>query len=88
MAITTRLSIQLLDEGQRQKETTINEAFTTLDANANTDLGEFTVGTLPAASSNPGAWALATNASGGRTVVRSDGTNWKVIAVEGATVTV
>ena len=88
MAITTRLQIVLLDEGQRQKETTINEAFTTIDANLNTDMGEFTVGQLPAASSNPNAMAIATNASGGRTLVRSDGTNWKVIAVEGATVTV
>lgn len=51
------------------------------------DLGEFTVAGLPTASSNANAWALATDASGGRTVVRSDGTNWKVIAVEGATVT-
>ncbi|MBT8449585.1 MAG: hypothetical protein KJO69_07840, partial [Gammaproteobacteria bacterium] len=51
------------------------------------DLGEFTVANLPAASSNANYYALATNASGGRTVVRSDGTNWKVIAVEGATVT-
>lgn len=51
------------------------------------DLGEFTVAGLPSASANPNAYALATDASGGRTLVRSDGTNWKVIAVEGATVT-
>jgi len=50
------------------------------------DLGEFTVAGLPAAASNANSWALATNASGGRTTVRSDGTNWKVMAVEGATV--
>ena len=50
------------------------------------DLGEYTVANLPAASTYPNCWALATNASGGRTAVRSDGTNWKVIAVEGATV--
>jgi len=51
------------------------------------DLGEFTVAGLPTASSNANGYALATNASGGRTIVRSDGTNWKVVAVEGATVT-
>jgi hypothetical protein len=51
------------------------------------DLGEFAVGSLPAAASNANAYALATDASGGRTVVRSDGTNWKVVVVEGATVT-
>lgn len=51
------------------------------------DLGEFTVANLPAASLYPNCGALATNASGGRTIVRSDGTNWKVVAVEGATVT-
>ncbi len=52
------------------------------------DLGEFTVAGLPTASSNANGLALATDASGGRTFVRSDGTNWKVIAVEGATVTI
>jgi hypothetical protein len=51
------------------------------------DLGEYTVAGLPTASSNANAYALATDASGGRTVVRSDGTNWKVVVVEGATVT-
>lgn len=51
------------------------------------DLGEFTVAGLPAAASYPNCHALATNAVGGRTVVRSDGTNWKIVAVEGATVT-
>jgi len=50
------------------------------------DLGEFTIAGLPAAASNANSYALATDASGGRTVVRSDGTNWKVVAVEGATV--
>jgi hypothetical protein len=49
-------------------------------------LGEFTVAALPAAADNANRYAVATNASGGRTIVRSDGTNWKVIAVEGATV--
>lgn len=52
------------------------------------DLGEFTVAGLPAAASNASKYALATNASGGRTIVRSDGTDWKVVVVEGATVTV
>lgn len=50
------------------------------------DLGEYTVSNLPSAATYPNFWALATDASGGRTVVRSDGTNWKVVAVEGATV--
>lgn len=52
------------------------------------DLGEFTVAGLPSASANANCRALATNASGGRTLVRSDGTNWKVVVVEGATVSV
>lgn len=51
-----------------------------------TDLGEFTLAGLPAAGSYPNCWALVTDASGGRTIVRSDGTNWKVVVVEGATV--
>jgi hypothetical protein len=59
----------------------------TLDASV-TDLGEFVIASLPAAGTNANSYALATDASGGRTVVRSDGTNWKVIALEGATVTV
>lgn len=50
------------------------------------DLGEYTIANLPSASTYKSCWALATDASGGRTVVRSDGTNWKVVAVEGATV--
>lgn len=52
------------------------------------DLGEFAVASLPTASANANAFALATNASGGRTLVRSDGTVWKVVVVEGATVSV
>lgn len=51
------------------------------------DLGEYAVAGLPTASTYPSCYALATDASGGRTIVRSDGTNWKVVAVEGATVT-
>lgn len=50
------------------------------------DLGEYTVAGLPAAATYKNCWAVATNAAGGRTSVRSDGTNWKIIAVEGATV--
>ena len=55
------------------------------------DLGEYTVAGLPAASTYPNCWALVTDASGGspfigRVAVRSDGTNWKFIAAEGATV--
>jgi hypothetical protein len=54
-----------------------------------TDLGEYTVGTLPSASAYPNCWALVTDASGspgGRTIVRSDGTNWKIVTLEGDTV--
>jgi len=50
------------------------------------DLGEFIIASLPAAASNANSYALATDASGGRTIVRSDGTNWKIVVVEGATV--
>jgi len=50
------------------------------------DLGEFTVAGLPTPSTYPSCWALATDAVGGRTIVRSDGTNWKIVVVEGGTV--
>ncbi len=50
------------------------------------DLGEFTIANLPAAATYPNCYAMATDASGGRTIVRSDGTNWKIVVVEGATV--
>jgi len=52
------------------------------------DLGEYTVATLPAAATYPNSWALATDGGSPdvRTIVRSDGTNWKVVAIEGATV--
>lgn len=86
MATTPHLDIEYLDEGQRQKEAAINDAFTTIDTNITRDLGEFTVAGLPSAVTYPYAQAIATNASGGRTLVRSNGTVWKVIAVEGATV--
>jgi len=51
-----------------------------------TDLGEFLLANLPSAASNANAYALVTDAVGGRTIVRSDGTNWKIVVVEGATV--
>jgi len=86
MATTTRLTMTKLAEGQRQKEVTINDALDTLDAIASSDLGEFTLAGIPAAVANPNAYALVTNASGGRTIVRSDGSAWKIVAIEGATV--
>lgn len=52
------------------------------------DIGEFTVAGLPDPTTRANSYALVTDASGGRTVVRSDGAAWKVIAVEGLTVTV
>ena len=86
MALTPRMNLTLLEEGQRQKETTINDGFTLIDTAMYSDLGEFTLAALPVAASNPNAYALVTNASGGRTIVRSNGTAWKIVAVEGATV--
>ncbi len=69
---------------------TANQVLTTDGAGAlsfaSTYLGAFTVAGLPTASANTNALALATDASGGRTLVISDGTNWKVFATEGATV--
>lgn len=62
------------------------DAAGTLSFAAPTDLGEFTVAGLPDPTLNANAYALATDASGGRTIVRSDGTAWKIVAVEGATV--
>jgi len=51
-----------------------------------TDLGEYTLVGLPDPTLNANAYALVTDAIGGRTIVRSNGTNWKIVAVEGATV--
>lgn len=55
------------------------------------DLGEFTIGTIPAASGYPNGWAVVTDYVVGSpqgspfpyTVVRSDGTNWiKVVSYD------
>ena len=86
MATTTRLTITYLSEGQKGKEASINTSYDVIDAAFASDMGEFTVAGLPAAADNANAYALATDASGGRTIVRSDGTNWKIVVVEGATV--
>lgn len=86
MAQTTRYTMTKLTEGQQQKEVTINGSLDTIDLNLAKDMGEFTIANLPDATANPNAYALATDASGGRTIVRSNGTNWKIIVVEGATV--
>jgi len=77
-----------MTESQQYKETTFNDAMDIIDDALWKDMGEYTVAGLPDATANANAYALATNASGGRTIVRSDGTNWKVVVVEGATVTV
>jgi len=71
----------------------VNDALDTLDVAVTTIsglhyLGAFAVAGLPSEAANTNRLALATNASGGRTLVISDGTNWKVFATEGATVTV
>lgn len=86
MVDTTRMSMTKLSEGQRQKEVTINTALDAIDLNMWKDMGEYTLAGLPSAAGNPNAYALVTNAAGGRTIVRSDGTNWKIVVVEGATV--
>jgi len=87
MTTTTKHSMDLLDVGQKEKEATINTALTTIDGLLAADLGEYTVAGLPAAASFANCYALATNASGGRTIVRSDGSAWKVVVIEGITVT-
>jgi len=84
MATTTNLQLTYLEVGQRNKETSINTILDQLDSSAT--LGEYTVALLPDATLNANSFALATDASGGRTIVRSDGTNWKIVAIEGATV--
>lgn len=84
MATTTNLQLTYLEVGQRNKETDINTILDQLDSNGN--LGEYLLATIPSAATNVNAFALVTNAIGGRTIVRSDGTNWKIVAVEGATV--
>jgi hypothetical protein len=53
------------------------------------DLGEYLLANLPDPTTYPNCWALVTDAGGSpvvRTVVRSDGTDWRVIATEGAIV--
>lgn len=47
---------------------------------------EFTLATMPAAASHTSAMIVVTDASGGPTLCKSDGSNWKVMAVQGATV--
>lgn len=86
MVTTTRMGMTELAEGQRQKEVTINTDLGLIDAAMWKDMGEYTLATLPAAASNANAYALVTNAAGGRTIVRSNGTVWKIVVVEGATV--
>lgn len=46
----------------------------------------FTVAQLPAASAHKGKMVHVTNASGGACIAFSDGTNWKIVAALGATV--
>ena len=87
MATTTRKSITKLEEGQRQKEVTINDALDDIDGELWNDMGEYTVAGLPDATANANAYALATDASGGRTIVRSDGTDW-IVVVAGVTTVV
>ena len=84
MADTANLGLTLLEVGQQSKEVQLNTWANAFDKMV---LGEFLFANLPAASDNANGFALCTNASGGRTIVRSDGTDWKVVAVEGATVT-
>lgn len=86
MVDTTRLTMTKLEEGGRQKEAAINTALDIIDLNLQRDMGEFVIASLPSASANPNSYAIATDASGGRTIVRSDGTNWKIVAVELGTV--
>ena len=50
------------------------------------DLGDQLVASLPTASEYTGSVCNVTDAAGGATICRSDGTNWKIIAVIGATV--
>jgi len=90
MTTTTRATITHLAEGQRQKEVAVNTALDIIDAALWSDMGEYTVAGLPSASANPNAYALVTDTMGSpgvRTIVRSDGTNWKIVAAEGATIT-
>jgi len=92
MATTARIAITYLVEGQRQKEVSINSAYDIIDNKIQTDLGEFTLATLPSAASNKNGWIVVTDSTPPRALCRSDGTNWKTfsdgtnIIREGATV--
>ena len=86
MATTANLEMTMLTAGQQETEATINNALNTIDLRFAADLGEVLLADLPAAEGYPDSYALVTDAAGGRTIVRSDGTDWKIVAVEGATV--
>lgn len=83
---TNRIGITYLEEGQRQKEAAINDAYDTIDENMFTDLGEYTKAGIPSASSYPNVYAVITDTANGRTIVRSNGSNWMEVAVEGSSI--
>lgn len=88
MATTDNLTITLITEGQRQKETAMNEALNVIDA----AIGKVFYGALtgsprvlPTATAASGQLAIATDVAGSQTwLVYSDGSVWrKIIQVDG-----
>jgi hypothetical protein len=85
MATTTNKSLTLLDEGQRDKTTTLNANAQLLDKFG--FLGSFPLAgsptTIPDATTHPNAIAIITGVDGSPLVdylCYSDGTNWRKIA--------
>lgn len=91
MATTTRLVITKLEEGQRQKEVTLNTALDALDAAAYKVQYRGVKASLPAAAANTNALAIVTDGTpspAGTWLVYSNGTNWIYMsAVNGTTLT-
>jgi len=82
MAQTANYGIDLLDEGQQEKEATINDGFNKLDSE--TIVPTYTVGTLPSVGAGGGV-IYVSDATPAASMCFSNGTNW-IDVLTGATV--
>jgi hypothetical protein len=88
MATTDKLNITLLEAGQKNKETTINEGFTALDSASGSLNGVYSTAGLPSAGDYENSLVLVNDISGSELwLAYSDGTNWKqIVQVNGTTI--
>lgn len=87
MSTTTRLLINLLDEGQRQKEAAINDALNIIDDKMHKVQYRGVSSGKPVASANTHSLIIVTDLGANGTLCYSDGTNWRqVIAINGTIV--